>query len=168
MTIQEVLDKLENATEDTCFSSKIFALEEGRQDDGLKKGRRDWLIIADIYNKGKKTQKFHLTNYLNFKLNDGLTPSDDFLNKCYRYIRNTALILYIAQEIFDIPEKNLERLFKKAEEHYKSNEEPNCPVLASELKHQLYLQREIEKAKQSIAIGKSHSVENFRKRDGLA
>ena len=36
-----------------------------------------------------------------------------------------------------------------------------------EIKYQMFLKREVDKAKQSIADGKSHSVEDFRKRFGL-
>ena len=39
--------------------------------------------------------------------------------------------------------------------------------LWEEMKYQMYLQKEVDKAKQSIANGNSHSVEDFRKRYGL-
>lgn len=39
--------------------------------------------------------------------------------------------------------------------------------LLQDIEYQMYLKREVDKAKQSIADGKSHSVEDFRKRFGL-
>lgn len=102
MDIGEVLDILENARGDTEFSKDIFnSYEEGMQDDDLRKGRRDWLIIADIYNDRNYTQKFHLKNYLHFKLEDGLCRKDNFENRCYRYFNNSALILYTREIIFN-------------------------------------------------------------------
>lgn len=43
MTINDVLTKLENASDDTEFSKDVFDnYEEGKQDLDLKTGRRDW------------------------------------------------------------------------------------------------------------------------------
>jgi len=78
MTNLEVLNKLiqndEVTKADTVYSRKIFKeYEEGKQDHEIMSGmlkeyRRDWLVLADIYNNGRYTQKFHLYIYLQFKL----------------------------------------------------------------------------------------------------
>lgn len=126
LTVQAVLTKLKNAKEDTRFSKEIFLLEEGREDSSLKynkkAGRRDWLIISDLYNKSANySQRFHLENYLKFKVADGLNPDALFKSTCYRYIRNVALILYIREIVFEEPEKDLQEFFDKAKSKYEKD-----------------------------------------------
>ena len=133
ITISDVLKILEDAPNDTNYSSAIFKIEEGAEDNKIKdeiknnnvrNKRRDWLILADIYNGGNYTQKFHLQNYLKFKLNDGYKENDNFYNECYKHIRNAALILYINEIIFKENEEDEELLKKKFEDitnHYKNN-----------------------------------------------
>ena len=125
MTIGQVLEKLKEARNDTYFSKKIFDIEEGKEDIQLTSGRRDWLIISEIYGnpaEERYTQRFHLENYLNFKLYDGLPEDTIFRTKCYRYIRNVALLLYIREEIFGESKEELEPLYKKACTYYKNEE----------------------------------------------
>lgn len=98
--INEIQEKLKKAKSDTTHSKRIFALEEGKEDDNIQRGiskgpRRDWLIIADIYG-GTHTQKFHLENYVNFKWKN---KQDDTIS--FSYIRNGALLLYIYEEILN-------------------------------------------------------------------
>lgn len=124
--ISDVMDKLKNAEEDTCHSKKIFNIEEGLEDNNLSKNRRDWILISEIYGNAKEkgfTQKFHLKNYLEFKIHDGMSKDADFKKNCYRYIRNVALIFYIREEIFGELPETLESLFNKAVDFYsdKSN-----------------------------------------------
>lgn len=94
---------------DTESSKMIFQIEEGGEDQKVQSGnlirngkkinhRRDWLVLADIYNNGDYTQKFHLHNYIDFKLHDGATRAD------YLYdgrIRNAALYLYIREIVYE-------------------------------------------------------------------
>ena len=71
-------------------------------------------------------QRFHLENYLQFKLQDGLKLEDDFEKKCYRYIRNAALILYIREIVFKETEDSLKPIAEKVVEHY--NDDNNAPA----------------------------------------
>lgn len=136
MTINDVLTKLENASDDTEFSKDVFDnYEEGKQDLDLKTGRRDWLIIADIYNKGQYTQKFHLKNYLDFKLKDGLCLEDDFRKKCYSYFNNAALIFYTREIVFEDKKETLESEYKKAKEYYNQNGKINNRSFAARIKY---------------------------------
>lgn len=121
MTIGEVLVKLKQAELDTEYSKAIFEIEEGSEDSALKHGRRDWILISEIYGSDHCSQRFHLDNYLKFKLHNGLKESDQFETKCYRYIRNVALILYIREVIFDERKEDLELLVYKAKEQYSND-----------------------------------------------
>lgn len=134
ITIARVLKILENEENgDTDYSEAIFEIEEGAEDKKIKKEiknnnvrnkRRDWLILADIYNGGNYTQKFHLQNYLKFKLNDGYKETDNFYKTCYKHLRNAALILYINEVIFEENEENEELLkekFNDVTNHYKND-----------------------------------------------
>ena len=75
MNNNDVIHLLEKSSTkaDTEFSKNIFDVyEEGKEDTDiiagrLNKNRRDWLILADLYNDQKYTQKFHLLMYLKFK-----------------------------------------------------------------------------------------------------
>ena len=77
MNNNDVIHLLEKSSTkaDTEFSKNIFDLyEEGKEDTDiitgrLNKNRRDWLILADLYNDQKYTQKFHLLMYLKFNPN---------------------------------------------------------------------------------------------------
>lgn len=114
--IADVLKKLKTAPDDTIYSLAIFILEEGAEDNKIKESniknkRRDWLILADIYNEGQYTQKFHLQNYLKFKLNDGYKENESFYSTCYRYLKNAALILYINEVIFEETNESLENKY---------------------------------------------------------
>ena len=119
MKVKKVLELLENAEEDTVFSKDIFDnYEEGLQDKQIKEGdfkrnRRDWLIIADIYNEGKYTQRFHLWNFLQFKLhNKKITLDSEFT---YSRIRNGALMLYIKEVLM---EEKVEELYESVKAFY--------------------------------------------------
>lgn len=130
MKIKEVLTKLEQSETDTKYSKEIFNdYEEGKQDKEIKKNknvnRRDWFIIADIYNNGNQSQKFHLKNYLEFRLKNGLDKTDDFEKCCYRYFRNAALVIYIREVIFKEPEDKVKSLFENVKEYYKEGGEIN-------------------------------------------
>lgn len=135
MKISEVLDKLKKAPDDTKYSKRMFKeYEEGKEDQIIKQSnsrhRRDWLIIADIYHGGNYNQKFHLQNYLEFRLQDGLTKDDLFETNCYRYLRNAALILYIREVIFEESKEKLEETFNRAKKYYENNGRVNnCPDL---------------------------------------
>lgn len=100
---REVLESLEGVEkDDTEASERIFKLEEGYEDakiisGEIKKTRRDWLVIADIYNNGERNQKFHLRNYIEFKLKNGANLEDSFYDG---RIRNAALYLYIREVIY--------------------------------------------------------------------
>lgn len=123
ITIDDVLKKLENAPDDTIYSLAIIILEEGDEDKKIKESnmknkRRDWLILADIYNEGQYTQKFHLQNYLKFKLYDGYKKNESFYSTCYRYLKNAALILYINEVIFEETNESLENKYDLIEKHY--------------------------------------------------
>lgn len=105
MTIGNVLKKLEQSVPDTEHSKRIFDVEEGEQDKYFQSintsnlGRRDWIILWEIYGRKSENstespnQKFHLKNYLEFKLQNDLHLPDNFYVFCYRYIRNSALIM---------------------------------------------------------------------------
>lgn len=134
ITIADVLKKLEDAPNDTTYSKNIFKIEEGAEDNKIKENdiknkRRDWLILADIYNEGQYTQKFHLQNYLKFKLNDGYKETDNFYT-CYKYLRNAALILYINEIIFKENEESLKKKYEEIEKDYKNNNNINNSGLA--------------------------------------
>lgn len=66
-------------------------------------------------------QRFHLENYLQFKLQNGLKLEDDFEKKCYRYINNAALILYIREIVFKETEDSLKPIAEKVVDYYKRN-----------------------------------------------
>jgi hypothetical protein len=119
-TVGYVLKKIEDSEPDTEHSKVIFKSEEGLEDDNLKSGRRDWIILSEIYGDRyeTKSQLFHLRNYLQFKLHDGLEETDNFKKKCYRYIRNAALILYIREVVFGEKKEDLQPLVKEIEEYY--------------------------------------------------
>ena len=124
MEIKEVLDILNQADNDTEYSKEIFkAYEEGKQDIEIinsKTGnRRDWLVIADIYNKGDYSQKFHLKNYLEFKLKNGLDETADFRKSCYRYFRNAALVLYTREVVFGESKEEIKLIFENVKKFYK-------------------------------------------------
>ncbi|MBU7545443.1 hypothetical protein [Weissella cibaria] len=141
MKIQEVLVVLKNADWDTNWSRQIYDVEEGLEDKCIRKDReksaecqisikdrRDWIILWEIY--GKKmygttnvapNQRFHLENYLQFKLQNGLKLEDDFEKKCYRYINNAALILYIREIVFKETEDSLKPIAEKVVDYYKRN-----------------------------------------------
>lgn len=125
ITIADVLKILEDAPNDTNYSKAIFDIEEGAEDNkikerNMKNKRRDWLILTDIYNEGCYTQKFHLQNYIKFKLNDGYKETDNFYT-CYKYLRNAALILYINEVIFEENEELLKEKFNDVTNHYKND-----------------------------------------------
>ena len=71
-------------------------------------------------------QRFHLENYLQFKLQDGLKLEDDFEKKCSRYIRNAALILYIREIVFKETAESLKPIAEKVVEQY--NNDKNFPA----------------------------------------
>ena len=141
MKIQEVLDVLKSADWDTNWSRQIYDVEEGWEDKCIRKDReksaecqipikhrRDWIILWEIYGKkmygttnAAPNQRFHLENYLQFKLQDGLKLEDDFEKKCYRYIRNAALILYIREIVFKETEDSLKPIAEKVVDYYKRN-----------------------------------------------
>ncbi|MDL2310600.1 hypothetical protein LJC13_01315 [Peptostreptococcaceae bacterium OttesenSCG-928-C18] len=116
MKIKDVLEILENAIDDSENSKMIFNLEEGHEDNQIKsgliaRGRRDWLIIADIYNNGKYSQKFHLWNFLQFKTkNDKRKLLENF---SYGRIQNGALLVYIKEVIFKEDATQLVAYLKK-------------------------------------------------------
>lgn len=126
ITIADVLKKLEDAPNDTTYSKAIFDIEEGAEDNKIKENdmknkRRDWLILADIYNERQYTQKFHLQNYLKFKLYDGYEKNESFYSTCYRYLKNAALILYINEVIFEENDESLEKKRNIIANYYKNN-----------------------------------------------
>ncbi|WP_225047881.1 hypothetical protein [Lacticaseibacillus kribbianus] len=125
-TIHEVLDILKTAPDDTDASKKLFAnYEEGRQDQRIRTNpgvgrRRDWLIMADIFNHGNQSQKFHLWCYLQFKLhNNQLTPESPFTAG---RIRNAALTLYIEEVIYHRPPDVIVSLYDAAAAYYSDHE----------------------------------------------
>ena len=127
---------MEDAPDDTKYSEAIFKIEEGAEDNeikdsNMKNKRRDWLILADIYNGGQYTQKFHLQNYLKFKLNDGYNEDDNFYKTCYNRLRNAALILYINEVIFGENKKSLDNKRKTIENYYKDNKINNSELAES-------------------------------------
>lgn len=93
-----------------------------RNKEKQKSGRRDWIIIWEIYRKsnGLPNQQFHLKNYLQFKLHDGLKESDCFFTSCYRYIRNAALIFYIREVVFNEKKEDLQQLVEEVVDYYKN------------------------------------------------
>ena len=143
MKIQEVLDVLKSADWDTNWSRQIYDVEEGLEDKCIRKDReksaecqipikhrRDWIILWEIYGKkmygttnAAPNQRFHLENYLQFKLQDGLKLEDDFEKKCYRYIRNAALILYIREIVFKETAESLKPIAEKVVEHYNNDKD---------------------------------------------
>lgn len=137
MTIGNVLKKLEQSVPDTEHSKRIFDVEEGEQDKCFQSintsnlGRRDWIILWEIYGRKSENptespnQKFHLKNYLEFKLQNGLHLSDNFYFFCYRYIRNSALIIYIREIIFDESRDALDPIVKQIISHYKQGNKIN-------------------------------------------
>lgn len=137
MTIENVLKKLEQSVPDTEHSKQIFDAEEGEQDQCLRSrntsnlGRRDWIILWGIYGKKSENsielpnQKFHLKNYLEFKIQNGLHLSDNFYVSCYRYIRNSALIIYIREIIFDESRDALDPIVKQIISHYEQGNKIN-------------------------------------------
>ncbi|WP_261810323.1 hypothetical protein [Levilactobacillus humaensis] len=98
-----ILRELEKADNDTRSSKTMFLeYEEGQEDkkiirEGLKNKRRDWLVLADIYNNGEQNQKFHLKTYIEFKLNNGYSEGDKLYDG---WIRNAALYFYIREEFY--------------------------------------------------------------------
>ncbi len=141
-TVKEVLTivEMDSTAKDTYFSREVFKMEEGAQDKREEtKNRRDWLVIADIYNKdpdtaedgnGKYTQKFHLWNYLKFKLaNKKITENDIF---SYAYIRNAALVLYIREVILN---ENVEEQYESVREYYMEEDGKTNTVQASFYKY---------------------------------
>ena len=116
MKVKDVLEKLNTAEDDSENSELIFEIEEGKQDKKIKSGeiqgkRRDWLVIADIYNDGNQTQKFHLWNFLQFKIKkQELDLGDNFT---YGRINNGALIVYIKEVIFEEDAAQLVNFLKK-------------------------------------------------------
>lgn len=138
ITIAGVLKILEDAPNDTDYSKAIFDREEGAEDNKIKESnmknkRRDWLVLADIYNGRQYTQKFHLQNYLNFKLNNGYKETDNFYKTCYQHLRNAALILYINEIIFKENEESLKKKYEEIEKDYKNNN-INNPELAKKIR----------------------------------
>ncbi|WP_125765871.1 hypothetical protein [Levilactobacillus mulengensis] len=128
----------DQAPADTNASKRIFEVEEGKEDSLVRKGklirngkqirhRRDWLILADIYNNGEYTQGFHLRNYIEFKLHDGATRSDGLYDG---RIRNAALYFYIREVVYgDSKEKgNFENEVQKVINHYELVNEDNQDV----------------------------------------
>lgn len=136
MTIGEALELLDNAeVEDTVFSKDLFwNYEEGLEDAHLVKKRRDWLVIADIYNDGNYTQNFHMRYYLEYKLHTGLTVEDDFEQKCYRYFNNVALILYTREIIFGEEEEALRPLYDLAKDYYQRKGKINNKFFTSKMR----------------------------------
>lgn len=137
LTIAVVLKKLEAAVDDTARSKEIFNLEEGREYKHSSGAKRDWIIIANLYNEGKLTQKFHLKNYLNFRIENGVDPKNTLFKKnCYRYLRNLALILYIREVIFQDNEQDLNEAKNIAIEHLnRKNAILNQPTIATKVKN---------------------------------
>lgn len=140
LTIKDVLTKLEflDSNElDTDFSQQIFAIEEGAQDVKLKtsnssnQGRRDWIVLWEIYGSPDEqpNQNFHLKNYLEFRLKNGLNEDENFVNKCYRHIRNAALILYIREVIFGETSSSLQDIVDALEKHYVEKNQVNSASL---------------------------------------
>lgn len=137
MTIGTVLKKLEQSVPDTEHSKRIFDVEEGEQDKCFQSistsnsGRRDWIILWEIYGRKSENltespnQKFHLKNYLEFKLQNGLHLSDNFYVFCYRYISNSALIIYIREIIFDESRDALDSVVEQIISHYKQGNKIN-------------------------------------------
>ncbi|MBO0479154.1 hypothetical protein JZO72_05880 [Vagococcus fluvialis] len=124
MNIKEVITRLEDGKveSDTKASLDIFEnYEEGKQDRSIlngeiNKNRRDWLVLADIYNNSNYTQKFHLLTYLNFKLyNKKITLNDEF---SYSYIANSALRLYIGEVIFG---QDMSKYYDDVKNFYENN-----------------------------------------------
>lgn len=126
MTLGDILKNIENYYEDTEYSREVFKVEEWKEYQELKEkqksGRRDWIIIWEIYRKsnGLPNQQFHLKNYLQFKLHDGLKESDCFFTSCYRYIRNAALIFYIREVVFNEKKEDLQQLVEEVVDYYKN------------------------------------------------
>lgn len=131
---------------DTECSEIIFKeYEEGKEDEEArlnKTGRRDWLVIADIYNHedgdDKYNQRFHLINYLKFRLNNGLGVEDNFEKRCYPYFNNVALILYTREVVLDHFKKDdpeLMKLFNQAKEHYQEDGKINNRSFASKMRY---------------------------------
>lgn len=138
LTVKDVLEKLKSSVLDTKISEEIFKIEEGKEDKLLKnstalyQGRRDWIILWEIYGKhraGSKeqpNQNFHLKNYLEFRIKNGLNEDENFVSRCYRYIRNAALILYIRETIFGEDKLLLEVIAKRVNDYYtKPNNKEN-------------------------------------------
>ena len=138
MKVKKVLKKLKKAPVDTKFSKALFLLEEGKEDASIKErgiaGRRDWLILADIYNEGAYTQHFHLQNYLQFKLHDGLDEQADFEQEVFRYVRNVAMILYIREVILKESPEDLEPLYEQAKAYFEAEGRLNNISLAAQMR----------------------------------
>lgn len=140
LTIGDVISILENESKkDTEKTRIIFNLEEGEELRQNIKPKRDWLIIADLYNKEKYgnslyTQNFHLLNYLKFRVQSGLDINELFMTKCYVYFRNLALILYIREVIFQETDEVIDSIFegmKKSLESKQQSLKINDPRIAS-------------------------------------
>ncbi|MCJ1995558.1 hypothetical protein GYN67_02470 [Lactococcus piscium] len=123
MNNNDVIHLLEKSSTkaDTAFSKNIFDLyEEGKEDTDiiagrLNKNRRDWLILADLYNDQKYTQKFHLLMYLKFKYKNSKIKLEEPFK--YPYIANAALRLYIGEVI---EERDMADYYTKVERFYKN------------------------------------------------
>ena len=123
MNNNDVIHLLEKSSTkaDTEFSKNIFDLyEEGKEDTDiitgrLNKNRRDWLILTDLYNDQKYTQKFHLLMYLKFKYKNNKIKLEDPFK--YPYIANAALRLYIGEVI---EERDMADYYIKVERFYKN------------------------------------------------
>lgn len=129
LTIGDVIFVLENESKkDTEKSRIIFNLEEGEELRQNIKPKRDWLIIADLYNKEQYknslyTQNFHLLNYLKFRVQSGLDINELFISKCYIYFKNLALILYIREIIFQEEGEILDPIFKNVRKYLEDEQD---------------------------------------------
>jgi len=124
----EALDTWKNnhINGDTETSKRIFDIEEGKEDRAVCDGtlrhngkrithRRDWLVLADIYNNGNETQEFHLRNYIEFKLHDGATEGEPLQDGM---IRNAALYLFVREVIYEDSEEVIDEAREKVVEFY--------------------------------------------------
>ncbi|OCN04436.1 hypothetical protein A4S06_11225 [Erysipelotrichaceae bacterium MTC7] len=110
--------------EKTELAEELFKIEEGKEDLEIKmqqtnKVRRDWLVMADIFNQGFYNQRFHLYIYLQFNLKNKKIKGTDII-KVGR-IRNHALKLYIREVINGEDHELVKTDYLQIVEHYKNN-----------------------------------------------
>lgn len=128
ITLADILNKLtnENIVNDTEYSEKIFNIEEGCKDEnGNLKSSFSWKDDADNKNDHMYTQKFHLKNYIEDKLNNGYSATEKFNTKCFGRIKNCALRIYIMEIVYDMSPEYLGAYNKIINEYYGNSNRNN-------------------------------------------